>query len=63
MVQVGAISKAQKIAKGLQNVKALVNWGPFYENNFEKSLTMPKKLEVGPFGIFQYPFCRKISKN
>ena len=22
-----------KIAKGLQNVKVLVNWGPFYEKN------------------------------
>ena len=24
---------------------------------------MPKKLEGGPFGIFQHPFCRKTPKN
>ena len=29
-----------------------------------KYLTMPKKTEgVGPFGIFQHRFCRKISKK
>ena len=28
----------------------------------EESLTMPKKLKVGPFGIFKHPFCRKASK-
>ena len=27
---------------------------------FEKSFTMPKKTERG---IFQHPFCRKITKN
>ena len=47
----------------LKNVKVLVNWGPFYGIFFEKSLTMPKKLKGGPFGIFQNPFCPKISKN
>ena len=26
-----------KIAKGVQNVKVLVNWGPFYEKNEKKS--------------------------
>ena len=40
----------------------MVNWGPFYEKKIE-SLTVPKKLEGGPFGIFQHPFCRKISKK
>ena len=36
--------KGSKIAKGLQYVKVLVSWGPFYEKFFlEKSLTMPKK--------------------
>ena len=29
----------------------------------KKSLTMPKKLKGGPFGIFQHPFCRKTQKN
>ena len=24
---------------------------------------MPKKLEGGPFGIFQHPFCRKTLKK
>ena len=24
---------------------------------------MPKKTKKGTFGIFQHPFCRKISKN
>ena len=24
---------------------------------------MPKKLKIGPFGIFQHPLCRKTSKN
>ena len=32
------------------------------EKNLEKSLTMPKKLQGGPFGIFQHPFCRKTRK-
>ena len=26
------------------------------------SVTVPKSLKEGPFGIFQYPFCCKISK-
>ena len=29
---------------------------------WKKSLTMPKKLKGGPFGIFQHPFCRKTKK-
>ena len=29
----------------------------------EKNLTMPKKTERGPFGIFQHPFCRKTAKK
>ena len=29
----------------------------------KKSLTMPKKLKGGPFGIFQHPFCRKTPKK
>ena len=32
--QVGAISKAQKLTKGLQYVKVVVSWGPFYEKKF-----------------------------
>ena len=37
--QVGAISKAQtKIAKALQSVKVLVNWGPF-EDFFGKKVS------------------------
>ena len=32
------------------------------KKKLEKSLTMPKKLKGGPFGICQHPFCRKISK-
>ena len=28
--------QVSKIAKGLQNVKVLVNWGPFYEKNCSK---------------------------
>ena len=51
-----------KIAKGLQNVKVLVNWGPFYEN-FEKVSQCRKNWKGGPFGIFQHPFCRKTQKN
>ena len=30
---------------------------------FEKNLTMPKKLKVGLFGIFQHPYWRKIPKK
>ena len=30
---------------------------------FEKSLTTPKKLERGHFGIFLYPVCRKTQKK
>ena len=29
----------------------------------KKSLTMPKKLERGPFGIFQHPFRQKTPKK
>ena len=40
--------QGSKIAKGLQNVKVLVNCGPFYEKKIlKKSLTMPKKLKGG----------------
>ena len=28
-----------------------------------KFFPTPKKLKVGPFGIFQYPFCHKISET
>ena len=52
--QVGAISKAQ-------NVQVLVNWGPFNEKKIEK-FHNAKKMKGGPFGLFQHPFCRKISK-
>ena len=38
--------------------------GTFGEKHFlKKSLTMPKKLKRGPFGIFQHPFCRKTPKK
>ena len=38
--------------------------GTLLWNFFSKeSLTMPKKLKGGPFGIFQNPFCPKISKK
>ena len=33
------------------------------EKILKKSLTMPKKLKGGPFGIFQHPFCRKTQKK
>ena len=36
-----------KIAKGLQNVKVLVNLEPFMKTNFEKSRTVPKKSKGG----------------
>ena len=54
--------QGSKIAKGHQRFKvfsstALKN---FF---FEKSLTTPKKLKGGPFGIFLYPVCRKTQKN
>ena len=39
---------AQKIAKVLQIVKVLVNWGTFGEKKIQKSLTMPKKLKGDP---------------
>ena len=36
------------IAEGLQYVKVLVSWGPFYGKKIlGKSLTMPKKTERG----------------
>ena len=47
------------MAKGLQSVKLLVNWGPFDEKIFEKSM---RKTERGTFGIF-HPFCRKTPKK
>ena len=61
--QVGAISKAQKYQKDFKMSKYWRIGDPFMKKVFEKSLTMPKKTERGPFGIFHYPFCRKISKN
>ena len=30
---------------------------------FEQSHNAEKKLEGGPFGIFQHPFCRKTKKK
>ena len=40
-----------------------IEGGPFGEKKIpKKSLTMPKKLEDGPFRIFQHPFCHKTSK-
>ena len=30
---------------------------------FVKKVTMPEKLQGGPFGTFQHPFCRRTSKN
>ena len=44
--------QVSKIAKGLQNVKVLVNWGPFYEK--KKKVSMPKKTGRGPFGLVRY---------
>ena len=44
--------KNSKRAKGLRNVKVLVNWGPFSEEKILKSLTMPKKLKGGPLWTF-----------
>ena len=38
-------------------------WGPFYENFFEKSLTMPKKTERGdPLEIFNIHSVAKLKK-
>ena len=53
--------QGSKIAKGLQNAKVLVNWGPFYEKNV--FLWDFSKLKGGPFGIFQHPFCRTTQKK
>ena len=33
------------------------------KKKLKKSLTMPKKLNGGPFGIFQHLFCRKTPKK
>ena len=33
------------------------------KQTFEKSLTMPKNRNEGPFGNFKHPFCCKISKK
>ena len=53
--------KGSKLPKGLQNVKVLVNWGPFYGNFFsKKSLTMPKKTERGTIWDFSKSI---LSKN
>ena len=35
-----------------------MSWGPFYEFFLEKSLTMPKKLKGGPFGLARYGMLR-----
>ena len=37
-----------KKAKGLQNVKVLVNWGPFYGKNCKKSNNGGKNLKGDP---------------
>ena len=41
-----------KIAKGLQNVKVLVNWGPFHENKIGKKVTQCQKNERGTLWDF-----------
>ena len=76
--QVGAISKAQKIAEGLQSVKySLLQYprekkiekNPNYLNFFSKffwSLVrriVPKDVKRGPLGVFEHPFFCKIGKN
>ena len=50
------------MAKGLQNVKVLVNWGPFYEKKIGKSPTMPKKTERDPLGFFNIHSVGKYQK-
>ena len=59
--QVGAISKAQKRAKGLQNVKVLVNWGPFYGKN--ESLNAEKKLKGRTLWDFSTSILSQHSKK
>ena len=53
-----------KNSKRTSKCRSIGELGPFYEKtNFEKKSYNAKKLKGGPFGIFQHPFCRKISKN
>ena len=49
-----------KSSKTTSNIKVFSSTAP---EIFLKSLTMPKKLKGGPFGISQHPFCRKTPKN
>ena len=44
--------QGSKIAKGLQNVKVLVNWGPCYKKL--KKVSQWQKLKGGPFGLVWY---------
>ena len=39
-----------------------IEGGPFGEKN-EKKSQFRKKLKMGPFGIFQHPFCRKTPEK
>ena len=52
-----------KIAKGLQNVKVLMNWGPFMGKKTEKSFTMPKKTEREAFWDFSTFILSQNSKK
>ena len=61
--QVGAISKAQKYQKDFQNVKVLVNWGPFYWKIFLKKSHNAEKTERGdPLGFFNIHSVGKYQK-
>ena len=62
--QVGAISKAQKYQKDFKMSNYWWIGDPFMEFFFQKKVSQCRKnTKGGPFGIFQNPFCPKISKN
>ena len=54
-----------KLAKGLQSVKVLANWGPFDEKKILKKVSqMPKKTERGnPLGFSNNHSVAKLQKN
>ena len=54
------MAQVSKKAKGLQNVKVLVNWGPFYENETLKKVSQcQKKLKGGT----RWDFSTSMSEN
>ena len=63
--QVGAHIEGSKIAKGLQYVKVLVSWGPFYEKKFleKKSHNAEKTEREDPSGVFNIHFVAKQQTN